>query len=94
MHFQEIHMQDIDVTEMAGDGVHVPELVTPLNIENLWQVFDPNGPSQYFGADIYSAVVHHVENVVNVWGWTEMQFTTRCNEDTQVGYPFPLWTVT
>ncbi|XP_063051898.1 uncharacterized protein LOC134446461 [Engraulis encrasicolus] len=63
---EEIHMQDIDVTEMAGDGVHVPELVTPLNIENLWQVFDPNGPSQYFGADIYSAVVHHVENVVNV----------------------------
>ncbi|XP_063060690.1 uncharacterized protein LOC134453871 [Engraulis encrasicolus] len=61
---EDIQTQDLDITEMASVGVRVPDLVTPLGMENLGQVFDPNAPSQCFGADIYCAVVHHVESVL------------------------------
>ncbi|KAF3836204.1 hypothetical protein F7725_028762 [Dissostichus mawsoni] len=62
-----IHFPDVEIADMDQIGVQVPELESPLGIEELEglnQLFNPTAPSLCFGADIYSAVVHYIEGVL------------------------------
>ncbi|KAI9542475.1 hypothetical protein NQZ68_019157 [Dissostichus eleginoides] len=65
--FEGIHFPDVEIADMDQIGVQVPELASALGIEELEglnQLLNPTAPSLCFGADIYSAVVHYIEGVL------------------------------
>ncbi|KAJ8289518.1 hypothetical protein GJAV_G00002240 [Gymnothorax javanicus] len=60
-------LADVNISDMECSGIQVPELVCPLDneeLEKMTQVFNPSAPSSCFGADIYCAVVQYVRKVV------------------------------
>lgn len=57
----------VDITDMEQTGVHLPELQSPLDSEDLERMnhlFNPMEPSMSYGADIYSSLVQYVEGIV------------------------------
>ncbi|XP_069369669.1 uncharacterized protein [Paralichthys olivaceus] len=61
------HFPDVEFTDMNKTAEYVPEVESPLDIdelERLHQFFNPTAPSLCFGADIYCAVVHYVHAVL------------------------------
>ncbi|XP_034457480.1 uncharacterized protein LOC117771348 [Hippoglossus hippoglossus] len=58
---------DVEFTDMNETAEYVPEVESPLDIEELdrlHQLFNPTAPSLCFGADIYCAIVHYVHAVL------------------------------
>ncbi|CAI5682130.1 unnamed protein product [Oreochromis niloticus] len=58
---------DVDIADLDQTGIHLPELVSPLDSEDLERVrhlFNPMEPSMSYGADIYSSLVQYVEGIL------------------------------
>lgn len=65
--FQGQQFPGVEYLETDHSGIHILELVCPLDSEELVtmnELFNPIAPSLSFGADIYCAVVQYAESAM------------------------------